>query len=90
MIVFTLICFFLSTVNQFDFFLLKATLVPCKTTKNKFENCFVSSLCAWCNVCVWDELIGDVTIMKEVQMNQGVQEDNDQHHCSILEVWFWW
>jgi succinate dehydrogenase hydrophobic anchor subunit len=65
----TIICLSFFTVNQFDFFLSRATTVPCKNSKKKFWNCFVSSLLAWCSVHAWDGLIGYSTISKEIQMN---------------------
>jgi hypothetical protein len=43
--------------------------VPCKNSKKKFWNSFVSSLRAWCSVRAWDDLLGDGTISKAIQMN---------------------
>jgi hypothetical protein len=62
---------FLCTENQCDFFLLKVTTVPCVTSNNTVWNTLVTWLRGWYSVRVWDNIICDGTITKEVQANHS-------------------
>jgi hypothetical protein len=60
---------FLHTENQFDYFLMKATTVPCMTSMKTIWNALVMGLRSWYSVRAWDDIICDGMITKEVQAN---------------------